>query len=240
MVLHAPSVWERRSLPALIKASLRNQIGLFLFESNTARASHSRLQLERVITSCIMTTHRPGTTNALTVEVALKFLESAREDFRQRLELKQTLMTLYLAGVAGIVGFVYRGGAENPTSVELLLVVPLLSLGAAAFIGNHLLVIAALVRYSIDELEPHLAAGNVRLWEESEALHMLSERTGSSLHVNELILICLPAVASIVAFSLRVLPTLRRGGRFEIIAVGVVVCLDSGWCLWLGLRYVAR
>src|ERR1700688_355274 len=30
MVLHAPSVWERRSLPALIKASLRNQIGLFL------------------------------------------------------------------------------------------------------------------------------------------------------------------------------------------------------------------
>src|SRR5216684_8863183 len=31
MVLHAPSVWERRSLPALIKASLRNQIGLFLF-----------------------------------------------------------------------------------------------------------------------------------------------------------------------------------------------------------------
>ena len=33
MVLHAPSVWERRSLPALIKASLRNQIGLFLFQS---------------------------------------------------------------------------------------------------------------------------------------------------------------------------------------------------------------
>jgi hypothetical protein len=33
MVLHAPSVWERRSLPALIKASLRNQIGLFLFGS---------------------------------------------------------------------------------------------------------------------------------------------------------------------------------------------------------------
>ena len=38
MVLHAPSVWESfrqaqdklRSLPALIKASLRNQIGLFL------------------------------------------------------------------------------------------------------------------------------------------------------------------------------------------------------------------
>src|SRR5216684_5475529 len=30
MVLHAPSVWERRSLPALIKASLRDQIGLFL------------------------------------------------------------------------------------------------------------------------------------------------------------------------------------------------------------------
>jgi hypothetical protein len=25
------SVWESRSLPALIKASLRNQIGLFLF-----------------------------------------------------------------------------------------------------------------------------------------------------------------------------------------------------------------
>jgi hypothetical protein len=34
MVLHAPSVWERRSLPALIKASLRNQIGLFLCAQN--------------------------------------------------------------------------------------------------------------------------------------------------------------------------------------------------------------
>jgi hypothetical protein len=31
MVLHAPSVWERRSLPALIKAVERNLDGLFLF-----------------------------------------------------------------------------------------------------------------------------------------------------------------------------------------------------------------
>lgn len=38
MVLHAPSVWERRSLPALIKASLRNQIGLFLLGLSVARA----------------------------------------------------------------------------------------------------------------------------------------------------------------------------------------------------------
>jgi hypothetical protein len=185
-----------------------------------------------------MTTHRPVTENALTTEVALKFLESAREDFRQRLELKQKLMTLYLAGVAGIVGFVYQRGVGNPTSVELLLVVPLLSLGAAAFIGNHLLVIAALVRYSIDELEPHLAASNVRLWEESEALHMVAERTGSSLHVNEVILICLPPFASIVAFSLRVLPTLSRGGHFEVIAVGVALCVEFGMVLmaWASLR----
>lgn len=185
-----------------------------------------------------MMTHGPVAANALTVEVALKFLESAREDFRQRLELKQNLMILYLAGVAGIVGFVYQKGVENPTSVELLLVIPLLSLGAAAFIGNHLLVIAALVRYSIDELEPHLAAGNVRLWEKSEALHMIAQRTGSSLHVNEVILICLPAVASIGAFSLRMLPKLRSGGRFEIIAVGVAVCVELGMVLmaWISLR----
>jgi hypothetical protein len=30
MVLHAPSVWERRSLPALIKATNRNVGSLFL------------------------------------------------------------------------------------------------------------------------------------------------------------------------------------------------------------------
>ena len=33
MVLHAPSVWERRSLPALIKAAFRNECGLFLLQS---------------------------------------------------------------------------------------------------------------------------------------------------------------------------------------------------------------
>src|SRR5260370_25540077 len=30
MVRHAPSVWERRSLPAQIKATFRNECGLFL------------------------------------------------------------------------------------------------------------------------------------------------------------------------------------------------------------------
>ena len=30
MVLHAPSVWERRSLPALIKADHGDMVGLFL------------------------------------------------------------------------------------------------------------------------------------------------------------------------------------------------------------------
>src|ERR1022692_5247082 len=41
MVLHAPSVWERRSLPALIKASLRNQIGLFLGTNPKRMASRT-------------------------------------------------------------------------------------------------------------------------------------------------------------------------------------------------------
>jgi hypothetical protein len=38
MVLHAPSVWERRSLPALIKATNRNVGSLFLLRWNVGRA----------------------------------------------------------------------------------------------------------------------------------------------------------------------------------------------------------
>jgi hypothetical protein len=170
-------------------------------------------------------------------EIALKYFECAQDDIQQRLELKQKLMTFYLAGLAGIIGFVYQRGMDNPSAPELLLVIPVLSLGAATFISNHLLVIAGLVLYQIQDLEPHLGSGQVVMWEKSRGLRMVVEKTGASLHVNEVLLICVPGLASIAAFLLRIFSS-HGLTHLGMAGVAALVALELGmvWLSWTSLR----
>jgi hypothetical protein len=132
---------------------------------------------------------------------ALKYLDIVRAEFRQRIELKQQVLTAYVLGVAAIFGFVIQGFHTNPRIINLLWLVPLLSLSAAAFFGDHMMVSTSLSQYVRDYLEPLLDDDGLKIqfWDRADTMESPFGIFGL-LNVIESAIVCFPTCAIIVLF----------------------------------------
>ena len=78
-------------------------------------------------------------TRSLRRALALAYLAQVREDFRQRVELKQKVVISYGLAAGAIVGFVFKDGLAKPIAADLLFAVPLIATAAAILFADHML-----------------------------------------------------------------------------------------------------
>lgn len=138
-------------------------------------------------------------------EIALKFLEITRADFRQRVELKQQVVIVYAGAIAAILGFVLQNRARNPAFLNILWVVPLLALLAASFFADHMLATTGLAKYQRDELEPLLRSeATIPLWDFHPAMNAL-KGIFWTLQLGQELLVCVPATLSLAFVCVRLI-----------------------------------
>jgi type IV secretory pathway TrbD component len=136
-------------------------------------------------------------------EVALKFLEITRADFRQRVELKQQVMVVYAGAIAAILGFVLKYYLSNPAFLNILWVVPPLAFLAAGSFADHMLATTGLAEYQRDELRPLMGPeAPTKLWDFHSAMKPL-RGIFWALQLGQELLICVPATLSLCIVCVR-------------------------------------
>jgi hypothetical protein len=130
---------------------------------------------------------------------AAKFLDIVRNEFRQRVELKQQVLNAYLVGLAAIFAFVFHDFFSHPEVIYILWIVPFMSLATAAFFADHMLVTTSLSNYIKHQLESALLTEplKVEFWDRADQSHELV-RTFGLLSFVQSCVVCLPSVAVII------------------------------------------
>jgi hypothetical protein len=137
-------------------------------------------------------------------ELALKYLEISRLDFRQRVELKQKVIITYAGAIAAILGFVLNSYSRNPEFINILWVVPVLALLAAGLFADHMLATVGLTQYQQGQLQPYLRVDDCKLplWDTDKSMNDLIGIFWT-LQLGQEILICLPSILSLGVLCFR-------------------------------------
>jgi hypothetical protein len=164
------------------------------------------------------------------VEVALRFFDSARSEMMARIELRETSLLAYLAAVGAVVG-----AAVQAKNALLVAVVPFLGLSIAILQLHHNGVIGAIVRYLTKEVGPVLAASGSGLkdYENSDSRRDFVRFGRWHRFVGELILIVLPSLLSTIVVSQ------ARGlgpHRLAVLSGSWICVLASTLCVFEVLR----
>jgi len=140
-----------------------------------------------------------GMAASATEERALKYLDLVRNEFRQRVELKQQVLNVYLFGLAALTAFVIQGYKDHHQYIHALWLIPFFSLAAAAFFADHMIVTTSLSTYIKEELEPKLVADYVDIpfWDRACAMRHLPGLF-RVLNAIELTIICGPVAALLI------------------------------------------
>ena len=179
-------------------------------------------------------------------ELALKYLEIFRLDFRQRIELKQKVMIVYAGAIAAILGFVLNNYSRNPEFLNILWVVPVLALLAAGLFADHMLASIGLTKYQQNELQPYLRVDdrNLPLWDQHGAMNDLTSIFWT-LQLGQEFLICLPSLLSLGVLCIRfvtkwgVLAPRTRALDVFLLVCGLL-CLGISYTLLIKVRRATR
>lgn len=176
-------------------------------------------------------------------DVILKYFESSQQDFRQRVELKQSVLVAYAGATAALLAFIIQQGAVHPNVVYLLFVVPMFSLLAASNFADHMLATTGIASYQINELQPRLSSILIAppMLHESKHLKPLKSIFWM-LQLGELILIALPSFGSLVLSGIFVgqrWTSLTVVARYGLPTALLVDCICFGLSLML-LRKIAK
>lgn len=157
----------------------------------------------------------------------IKYLDIVRSEFRQRIELKQQVLTTYVIGLAAIFGFVIQGFHSNPLIINILWLIPFISLSAAAFFGDHMLISIALSQYIENNLEWLLNEDGLTIpfWDRNSAIDPAAS-IFDILNVIEAAIICLPTCAAIFILLWPSHRVYWMGRSFEVLlTIYAVACL---------------
>lgn len=129
-------------------------------------------------------------------DTAREHYTSTRTEMIQRIQLRDNVLLVYLGAIATLLGLAF--GASINT--EVLLVIPVLSLGAAVILSQHNIAIGSLGAFLVHELEPFLKelGEYAPQWDNSYAFHEYSSRGVSLRTIGHFLLINVPAVAGLV------------------------------------------
>lgn len=122
---------------------------------------------------------------------------SVREEIRERIQLRDNVLVLYLGAVGAVLGVAL---SSRSISIELLLIIPYLALGATAIISQHHTMIGSLGCFLASELEPFLKeiGEYAPQWDASKTIRARSHRfSWLGRRVGHIVLIDIPAVAAL-------------------------------------------
>lgn len=168
---------------------------------------------------------------------ALKYLDLVRNEFRQRVELKQQVLSAYILGLAALIAFVLQGFKNNPQYAHALWLIPALSLCASAFFADHMLVTTSLSAYIKEELEPRLKTdGEIPFWDRANAMRTLPSLF-KVLNGVEAAIACLPTVALLCFhWSAKTITDAVWLGWPAEIGLSVYACICLFFSVWLVQR----
>lgn len=85
-------------------------------------------------------------------DTARKSYEAARSELVARLKLRDQVLLIYLA----VVGTIFGIALANMERVEILLIIPFISLGCTILVSQHNLVIGTLIEFIGNQIKPEL------------------------------------------------------------------------------------
>ncbi len=113
----------------------------------------------------------------------------------ERVRLRESALILYLGSVGVIFGLAFGESIMK----EILLITTFLSLGVSIIIAQHHNLIGTLLKYLTDEFIPYYRNehSEIPFWELSETRHKYANRDITQRLIGNLILICVPPIASL-------------------------------------------
>src|SRR5262245_55690180 len=126
------------------------------------------------------------------LETGRSYYESARQEIIARIGLRDNVIVFYLAATGAIFGVALGSSVRE----SILLILPLLSLGATVLVCQHTSVAGALSHYCAQEIGPILDAG-IPQWDASRALDSYRHSAVTLRSWGHFFLIISPAIASL-------------------------------------------
>ncbi len=126
---------------------------------------------------------------------ARKNYECAQLELIQRIRLRDHILLIYLSAVGVLLGI----ALETPQRQQILLAVPLFTLGASILVSQHNYLISLLGHFSANEvgrLLSQIGAGSVQ-WHNSETLEKYSSKSTGLRTLGHGILLLTPAIVSL-------------------------------------------
>ncbi|HEX4962207.1 MAG TPA: hypothetical protein VF173_15330 [Thermoanaerobaculia bacterium] len=129
-------------------------------------------------------------------ETARKSYEFARQEYIQRIQLREYILLAFLGAVATIFG-IALGTQAKP---EILLIVPYLALGATVLTIHHHGAIRAIAQFLDYELGPFLSSigADAPQWDNSKAIKEFLPKANRLRTLGYFLLIIVPALASLL------------------------------------------
>ena len=132
-------------------------------------------------------------------ESVRKFYESARLELIHRIRLRDNILLFYLGAIATLLGVAF---GSKPIQLEVLFVIPFISLSVSILISHHHSIIGLLGFYCVEEVEPFLKKlkppENAPQWDNSRALLSIANESMLSRVWAHLIIIVVPTIISLV------------------------------------------
>jgi len=123
------------------------------------------------------------------------FYEVIHNHNLERGRLRESALILYLGGVGVIFGLAFG----ESLMMEVLFIIPFLSLGVSYIIAQHHNMIGTLLKYLTDEFIPYYRKehSEIPFWELSETRHTYADQDITQRFFANLILICGPPITSL-------------------------------------------
>jgi len=128
-------------------------------------------------------------------DTARENYKSARDELIAHIQIRDNVLFIYLGAIGALFGLAL-GSSARP---DLLLIIPLLSVGAAFIVAQHDGLIGALSSFLIDEIEPFLIeiGESAPQWDNSSALKEYSSRSVSFRTAGHMVFLEAPSVMAL-------------------------------------------
>ncbi|WP_221076762.1 hypothetical protein [Agarivorans aestuarii] len=161
------------------------------------------------------------------IKLAEAYYECARNEIIQRIRLRDYILLVFLGAVSAIFSSVFRSSAE----IEIVLVIPYLTLGAGVLVCQHNSKIGSLAEYCSVELEKffhtNLEGSLPPQWDNSKSLKEYSKYSITLRSWGHFIILLAPCAPALM------LTVEHATGSFPLCVVwwGCLVC--CGFVAWL-------
>ncbi len=126
--------------------------------------------------------------------IALKYYETARQELISRVGLRNQILSWYLAAIGTLLGLTLRSGGDK----NVLLVLPIVTLGVSCIIVQQNNLIGCLGKYCANEIGPIISNNELVQWDTSKSLNNYCMHGFTHLTSGHILIIIPPAFVTLI------------------------------------------